>query len=153
MHEPGAAADREKWERIEKLYQRSRSHFPAVPELSVPELVDFRAARPVLLVDVRNPDDGPISMIPGALTTQQLEERWDEALTTPVVTYCTIGHRSGLYAQKLRERGVDAYNLTGAILAWTHHGGELMDAEGPTRRVHVGGPKWSLEADGYEPVW
>jgi sodium/bile acid cotransporter 7 len=153
MPDSPSAADREKWQRIEKLYQRSRGHFPTVPELTAPELVALRASRPVLLVDVRNQDELAVSRIPGAITPQELEERWSEALATPVVTYCTIGHRSGLYAQMLRDRGVDAYNLAGSILAWTHNGGELVNAGGPTRRVHVSGPKWSLEADGYEPVW
>ena len=32
-------------------------------------------------------------------------------------------------------------------------GGELVDGDGPTQRVHVWGPRTSLEAEGYEPVW
>jgi sodium/bile acid cotransporter 7 len=148
-----SAGDLEKQARIEQLYGRSRGRFSGVPEVSAAELAGLQASRPILLVDVRNPEERAVSIIPGAITAEELEERWNEALTRPVVTYCTIGHRSGIAARKLRERGVDAYNLAGAILAWTHHGGELVDAEGPTRRVHVGGPKWALQADGYEPVW
>lgn len=153
MPEDRSPADVEKQARIEKLYSRSRGRFPGVPEISAAELDDLQASRPILLVDVRNPEERAVSIIPGAITPEALEERWDEATTRPVVTYCTIGHRSGIAARELRERGVDAYNLAGAILAWTHHGGELVNAAGPTRRVHVGGPKWALQADGYEPVW
>ncbi len=45
------------------------------------------------------------------------------------------------------------YNLVGAILSWTHVGGALEDAQGPTKRVHVYTRRSSLEAEGYEPVW
>jgi rhodanese-related sulfurtransferase len=153
MSDEGSPADLEKQSRIEKLYGRSRSRFPGVPEVTPAELDGLQRSRPILLVDVRNPEERAVSIIPGAITPEALEERWGEATTRPVVTYCTIGHRSGIAARRLRERGVDAYNLAGAILAWTHHGGELISAEGPTRRVHVSGPKWALQADGYEAVW
>lgn len=44
--------------------------------------------------------------------------------------------------------------MKGAILAWTHSGGELVDSAGnPTRRVHVHSKKSDLVADGYEGVW
>lgn len=40
----------------------------------------------------------------------------------------TAGYRSGLYAKQLRERGFDAHNLAGSILAWvrgsTHREGK-----------------------------
>jgi hypothetical protein len=45
------------------------------------------------------------------------------------------------------------HNLKGAILSWTHVGGRVVDASGPTTRVHVWSPKANLVAEGYEGVW
>ncbi len=146
--------DGQKMERINDLYSRSKSgHFPNVEDVTMEGLAALREAEEVVLVDVRNPPEQEVSMIPGAITAAELEADPEPYSGKTFVTYCTVGHRSGLYAQKLAAEGHRAVNLAGAILAWTHAGGELIDGNGPTQRVHVGGPKWSLEADGYEPVW
>ena len=89
----------------------------------------------------------------GAIAASDSEENRQSYEGATVVTYCTIGGRSGKYAKGLVDAGVKAFNLRGAILAWTHAGGDLVDTEGPTRRVHVHGRKFDLTADGYEPVW
>ena len=61
-----------------------------------------------------------------------------------MVAYCTIGMRSGLYTKELRERGIEAYNLMGSVLSWSHAGRDFEGADGPTRRVHVYGATWDL---------
>jgi sodium/bile acid cotransporter 7 len=143
----------EKWSRIERIYGRSRRLFPRVPELTIEELDRLREVVDVVLVDVRKEPEQRISMIPTAVPVARFESSPEEYAGKTVVAYCTVGHRSGLYAKRLLAGGREAFNLKGAILAWTHAGRELEDGDGPTRRVHVAGPKWSLEADGYEPVW
>jgi sodium/bile acid cotransporter 7 len=92
-------------------------------------------------------------MLPGAMSRTEFEARKDDFRNIPIVAYCTLGFRSGKFAAKLRGEGFDAYNLRGAILAWTHAGQPLVDAEGETRRVHVYGRKWNLVASEYEGVW
>lgn len=80
-------------------------------------------------------------------------------LTSPTdarcVVYCTVGYRSGRYAEALRRQGKDAYNLAGGILAWTHHGGALEEpgGAGSTRAVHVFARKWDLAASAYESTY
>ena len=66
--------------------------------------------------------------------------------------YCTIGGRSGHFTQALCARGFDAHNMPGAVLEWSHEGGEFVAADGPTRRVHTHSPKFDLLAEGYESV-
>ncbi len=148
-----AETDEGKREQIEALYARSRRQFPEVPEITVEELERLREEREVVLVDVRKPQEQAVSMIPGAIPAERFEQEVERHRDATVVAYCTIGHRSGLFARALRQRGLEALNLKGAILSWTHSGGELRDGDGPTRRVHVGGPRWALQAEGYEPVW
>jgi len=147
-------ANAAKREQIEQLYQRSKRKFPEVGEITAEELRERRAAGDALvLVDVRNPPEQAVSMIPGAVTAREFESDAERYRGSTVVTYCTIGHRSGIYARKLEAKGWNALNLKGAILSWTHAGGELAGPDGATRRVHVGGARWNLAADGYEGVW
>ena len=143
--------DEQKLREIEKMC--GKVSLPGVPELTVDELRQLQSQEEIVLVDVRTPDEQVVSMIPGAITATDFEDNRRSYEGATVVTYCTIGGRSGKYAKGLVDAGVKAFNLRGAILAWTHAGGELVDTEGPTRRVHVHGRKFDLTADGYEPVW
>lgn len=151
----GAASgtDAEKRARIERMYAEYSEDFPQVRVVSAQELAELRGADDVVLVDVRTPEEQAVSMIPGAVTQEEFEAEREKYAGLPVVTYCTIGARSGEYAAKLRADGVDVRNLEGSILAWTHAGGELAGPEGPTKKVHVYGKRWNLAAEGYEAVW
>lgn len=140
-------------ERIEKLYEKSRRFFPGVAEITAEELARRIGEKDLVVVDVRASHEQAVSMITGAISRREFESDPEAFSGATVVAYCTIGHRSGLYVQKLADRGWHALNLRGAILAWTHAGGALVDPEGPTRRVHVWSRKTSFAADEYEPVW
>ncbi len=144
----------ERQARIDEMYAGYQDEFPEVRDIEAAELHrDLAGASPPVLVDVRTDEERAVSIIPGALSRQEFEARREELSGRPVVTYCTIGYRSGLYADELASQGWDVHNLRGSILSWTHEGGELESAEGPTRRVHVYGRRWNLVADGFEAVW
>ena len=144
---------KDKLEKIESMYQSSKRHFPDVPEVTPKELQRLRSEQKVVVVDVRSPEEQAVSMISGAVTAQHFEKNWKEYEGATVVAYCTTGHRSGLFARDLQAMGWNAFNLKGAILGWTHGGGELVNAEGPTRKVHVYNRQCNLVAEGYEGVW
>ena len=57
------------------------------------------------------------------------------------------------HTQHLRENRINAFNMPGAVLSWSHAGGALVNANGPTKRVHTHDPKFDLLADGHEAVW
>jgi sodium/bile acid cotransporter 7 len=143
----------EKAARVEAMYAGYRDAFPEAAEVTVEELLALQTTGDPVLVDVRTDSERAISMIPGAISREEFERRREELGERTVVTYCTIGYRSGLYAEELKQEGWDAYNLEGSILAWTHAGQQLEDSGQETRRVHVYGRKWNLAADDYEPVW
>lgn len=145
--------DAERLRRIERYYGLCARLLRGVPEISAAELSRRQRETRLAIVDVRTPQEQAVSMIPGAITQAEFERRKHEFRDAPVVAYCTLGYRSGKYAAKLRAEGFDALNLRGAILAWTHAGEPLVDAQGATRRVHVYGRKWNLVASGYEGVW
>jgi rhodanese-related sulfurtransferase len=91
----------------------------------------------LVVVDVRTKPERRVSMIPGAIALAELK-RMDFTNTTTttttitptttIVTYCTIGYRSGIEARRLREQypHLDGhiYSLDG-VLAYTHTGQSL----------------------------
>ena len=150
----GPVSDATRPAQIDTMYQEYRKDFPDVKEITPQEVEDAQKSGNLVLVDVRSPEEQAISMIPGAITAEAFAAAEDSYRDKTVVTYCTIGARSGIYADGLRKKGFDVSNLKGSLLAWTHAGLPLKNSEGKdTKRVHVYGKKWNLVADGYEAVW
>lgn len=146
-------SDDAKRQQIDAMYRKSRRSFPEVPELTAEEFMALRDKEKVLLVDVRTDEERAVSMIPGAVSSLHFEQHQSDYDGGMVAVYCTVGHRSGHYAKELHAGGWRVFNLKGAILSWTHAGGPLENADGPTRKVHVNNPRCDLVAEGYESVW
>jgi rhodanese-related sulfurtransferase len=139
---------------IERMYREYAQEFPEIKTITITQLQQLQSqGTKLVLVDVRSPEEIAVSHIPGAITTAEFERHLTQYQDTKVVAYCTIGYRSGLYAQKLRQQGVEILNLEGSLLAWSHAGGKLINASGMTHRVHVFGRQWQLTPDNYEAVW
>ena len=148
----------ERLQALDDVYERFDFGFPKVDAIDAKTLRSrLQTDDSVLLVDVRPVEERQVSMLPGAISLEEYEAR---RATTPeavagktVVTYCTVGVRSGFAANKLRKDGVEVLNFRGSILGWTHEGGALVTPAGEaTRQVHVYGKRWDFAADGYEPV-
>lgn len=141
-------------EHIESLYQGYRESFPDVNEITPQGVLDLQNAEPTILVDVRTPAEQAVSMLPGAITQEAFEAARELYQGKSVVTYCTIGARSGDYAEELRQEGIEVFNLKGSILSWTQAGLPLVDLDGKeTKRVHTYGRKWDLVGEGYVAVY
>ena len=144
---------------IEQRYASLKAKaFAAAPEISVAELLQLQQASnsAVVLCDVRSPEECATSTLPGAQSRAAVDADLDalRQRKATVVCVCTIGARSGVATLALRAKGIEAVNLKGGILAWTHAQGQLVEpATGAsTRRVHVYSADWALQADGFEPV-
>ena len=134
-----------------KFYDR---RFPDVPMMSSKELIERQErddASKLVLVDVRTQPERQVSMIPGAIALDEFEATL-ETTESPVtvITYCTIGYRSGFEARRLRQKYSipQVYSLDG-ILAYTHAPSSSLiqiDAKTmesvPTSRVHTFGFIW-----------
>jgi sodium/bile acid cotransporter 7 len=149
----GELTDEQKRKRIDELYARYKRSFPDVPDLTAEELIAMRERPDIVLVDRREREEQEVSMLPGAVTSEEFERKFEEYKDKTIVVYCTIGSRSGHYAKRLIRDGMRAYNLKGSILAWTHAGQKLITEGKETRRVHVYGRRWNLAPKGYEAVW
>lgn len=148
----GSPAKQEQLERQVQFYQEKKwPHIPrmtpeelvALQEQQVVEsdkneheqLGDENNSK-VLLIDVRTAAERAVSVIPGSVPLQQVCERGSKSNSasnatvqlllrqdTIVVTYCTIGYRSGMEATRLLHRYPTLegriYNLDG-IVAYTY---------------------------------
>ncbi|MFK7929966.1 MAG: rhodanese-like domain-containing protein, partial [Myxococcota bacterium] len=107
----------------------------------------------LVLVDTRPLEERKVSILPGAISLEAFEQNRSDYGNRQVITYCTVGVRSGIAANKLRKDGVDVLNFKGSILAWTHADGPLVTPDGTsTRQVHVYGPRWNFAALDYTAV-
>ena len=150
---PGDLTDSEKRSTIESMYSEYKPSFPDVTDISVDALLAIDR-EDLVIVDVREPNELEVSMIPGALSKSDFEARLEEFDGKTIVVHCTIGYRSGLYVAELNKKGIDAVNLKGSVLSWAHAGQSFVTPDGETtKRVHVYGPDWDLLPADYEAVW
>ena len=116
----------------------------------------------MILVDVRSKNERDISMIPGAINSDEFEilikNNPTINKTRLIVPYCTIGYRSGKYGSYLlKECGFTNVRNGEGIVLWTHAvGSSLVVLEGGiekcTNKVHTFGSAWDLAADKYSTV-
>ena len=114
---------------------------------------DSKNSERFLVVDVRDQNENDVSIIPGAITLAEFEKTKESHQGKLIITYCTVGYRSGLYAQKLRRSGWNAWNYKGSILDWCDHHLPVVTPSGQrTQRVHTYNSSYSL-ASGYQAVY
>ena len=146
-----------KQEQVDALFVKLKTQmFSSAPELTVEELLQLQASgAAVRICDTRTEAEYKVSCLPGALRKDEVRD-WAKHAgnNAKVVCVCTVGARSGVACLALRKQGVDAVNLRGGILAWTHAQQPLvMPKTGePTQRVHCYSADWCLQNEGYEPV-
>ena len=93
-----------------------------MPETTVEELkARVDAKKPFFLLDVREPHEFQISRIAGStlIPLGQLSNRTGELPTgQEIIVHCKSGVRSAKAVTLLKEKGIEAKNLKGGILAW-----------------------------------
>jgi rhodanese-related sulfurtransferase len=87
----------------------------------------------VQVVDVREPYEVEAGHLAGARHIE-MTRLGSEARSLnperPVLFYCRVGARSGMAAAAFRRAGVEAYSLTGGLLAWHAEGRPLEPEDG-----------------------
>src|SRR4051812_6649065 len=113
----------------------------------------------LILVDVRQPVERNVSMLPHAIDTYQFADQYRHGIPPGkrLVLYCTIGYRSGKYGEKLAPLGIKYQVLEGGILMWSFVGGPLAARNEhsewlPTKRIHVYDAEWNIVHPDYVAV-
>jgi len=100
-----------------------------------------RDARPLVLLDVRRPDEYAVSHLAGARNVSPdapASVLAGVSRNARVVAYCSVGWRSSAFADRLRKAGyADVSNLDGSIFRWANEGRPVVDDSGrAVRAVH-----------------
>lgn len=146
-------SDMEKHQRVIEMYTDYRKDFPKVLEIDADAAIALLADPNVVFVDVRNPEEQAVSMIPGAIGDKGFRANLDNYRGKRIIAYCTISYRSGKLAAKLARKGVTVINLRGGLLGWVHAGGPLVRGQQPVKCLHVYGRKWDLAPAEMETVY
>ena len=109
--------------------------------------------RDFVIVDIHSPEERALTFIPTSIPKEEFEKNKGKYGDTSIITYRTIGYRSGLYTKKLRERKINACNLKDGPLAWAHHRNHFTDKEGRNKKqIHVYKRDWILVPEEYEAI-
>ncbi len=127
-----------------------RSEFPDVPRITTDELAAWlpdRSRPAPLLLDVRTRAEFEVSHLPGAKHVEPdapasvVRESKDRA----IVTYCSVGYRSGAFAKKLRAAGfTNVLNLEGSIFRWANEGHPVFRGSQRVAEVHPYNGTWGM---------
>ena len=152
---PSPDTDAERVARIDEMYAGYRKEFPEVPSVTAEvALAQLKAGQAPVFVDARTEAGRAVSVLPGAVAAEAVEADPGAYRGKELVVYCTIGYRSGLWAERMAGRGLTVRNLEGSLLSWTHVGGPLVTPAGePTTRVHVYGRPWDLASSAYQATY
>lgn len=169
MANPSNDEDANRVSEINRLFDEFSPKFPDAPEITAETLLSqsidgtyMYNSKPVVVVDVRTDLETEVSVIKNAMTKVAFEKKLQTDSgafeNKIIVAYCTIGYRSAQFVEKLRskeKKQLEAYNLKGSILAWTHAGGGLEETKtkNKTKKVHVFGKSWDLAASDCESVY
>ena len=129
---------------------KNRSEFPDVPRITTAELAEWLndSSRPApLLLDVRTQAEFEISHLARAkhVEPNAPPSAIREAKERPIVTYCSVGYRSGAFAKKLRDAGfTNVANLEGSIFRWANEGRSLVSSGRKADKVHPYNSTWGL---------
>jgi rhodanese-related sulfurtransferase len=132
--------------------------FPDVKHISTATLADWleqeqlqttKRSPPLRLVilDARAPEEYFTSHIQTAqlVPTEEIELLSYLPLSNQIVTYCSIGYRSALLAQKLQQKGyTQVFNLEGSIFQWTNEGRSLYRCDQIATQVHPYNKFWKI---------
>ena len=127
-----------------------RSRFPNMQWITARELGGWlrdRQRQPPVLLDVRTEAEWNVSHLPGARRVQPGERIDSAAANIPknaaIVTYCSVGYRSGDLAIQLRNAGfTNVRNLDGGIFEWANEHRALMRDGQPASQVHPYNEFW-----------
>lgn len=128
-------------ERCRKFTSMYQSKFQDIDYLTSDELIRMEGQREdensnrIILVDVRTEPERQVSMLEGALTKEQFAQEvsnGDVPTDAEIVTYCTMGYRSGFEARRFRmqyPQFKDRIKSLDGIVAYTHALGDKQQQE------------------------
>lgn len=144
---------------IERMREKLRSKFPTVQTISAAELVAKlnSSSKDFVLIDTRAKKEFDVSHLRSALLFDPESDSLEELAkplspNSEIVTYCSVGYRSSMIAEKLMNQGFsNVRSLRGGIFEWANSGypiyRESNGAEVVAESVHPFDKKWGQLLD------
>ena len=138
-----------KWNLLNLLI---RIQFPSVPHISTEALATWledKQKNSPLLLDARSPIEYAISHLRGAYLMPSNSLKYKDILScsldTPIVTYCSVGYRSAILAQRLQKIGYEqVFNLEGSLFAWKRENLPVFCDNQIVSSIHPNNLFWSF---------
>ncbi|MFT4660701.1 MAG: rhodanese-related sulfurtransferase [Patiriisocius sp.] len=114
-----------------------------------PEGLQKKMDTDIYILDTRELVEYETSHIPNALHVGYLFFKMKSIKDIPkgatIVTYCSVGYRSGKLGERLIRKGFqNVYNLKGGVFSWANESGTLLDSQNDTTNdVHGYDKEWS----------
>ena len=132
------------------------NHQTGARQMGVADLMErLERGDDLLILDIREPQEFQIGAVADAVSlppdaVSDFAARIEDQ--TIVVTYCTVGYRSGLAAVQMEDRlGRPVYSLDGGIIAWFNQGGRVVDTAGrESHQIHPYDSSWQRFVMGRE---
>ena len=100
-----------------------------LPSVNVPQAREYLDQGAVML-DVRENNEWNAGRVPGAVHVPFAQVGTQAARRLPkgriVIVACRSGNRSRSATRMLRERGIEAYSLSGGLRAWEREGQRIV---------------------------
>ena len=120
-----------------------------IPLISPEELsAEMESDSAIILLDAREPAEYKVSHLEGAELVGFNEFKIKSVKNIPkdaeIVVYCSLGVRSEIVAEKLKEAGyTHVKNLYGGIFEWVYDDQVIVDKKGKeTQKVHTYDAEW-----------
>jgi rhodanese-related sulfurtransferase len=134
-------------ETFDQMATKMASSFK-VPIITNDKLVELFKDKKLVILDTREKKEYKVSHIEGAIHVGFDDFNLTRVLAkikkdSVVVSYCSVGYRSGDITSRLKKIGVDAYNLYGGIFLWNNLGKKLYSSPGiKTKKIHGYNKEW-----------
>ncbi len=148
---PLSANDKELSKKTILTYEKLSKSFNCKSVTAFSTIKDIEKNKDIILVDIREKEEQQVSMLPGAITKEEFLKNLDKYKDKKIITYCTIGYRSGKFAEKYSKLNI--YNLEGGVLAWSHFKGKFFKDNKETKLVHVFSQEWDFLNSNYKAVY
>jgi rhodanese-related sulfurtransferase len=116
--------------------------------VGVVTLKKWKEAQKVYILDTREAKEYTVSHILGAIyygyDKPNKEALKDIPKDAVIITYCSVGYRSGKVAEDLKKQGYkNIYNLYGGIFNWANNGELIYRRAIRTNEIHGYSKSWS----------
>lgn len=139
-------------DKVYQMYKDYQKKFPSVKDINAVDAIKEYSNGNTIFVDVRTEDEIAVSTLPKAVTKKDFLRDKKIHEDKKIIAYCTIGYRSGVFADEMEKEGIEVLNLSAGILGWTHAGGKVYDSRGIVQRIHVYGKDWDYAPEGFDTM-